>query len=326
MDEVRWGMIGCGDVTERKSGPAFNLVPHSRLAAVMGRNPERARDYAERHHVPRWYDKPAALLEDPEINAVYIATPPDSHMEYALLAAQVGKAVYVEKPMARTHAECQSMVNACRDAGVPLFVAYYRRCLPSFLKIRELVHSGAVGDVRYIALRLIQPLISIDDASGSLPWRVIPEIAGAGIFYDLASHQLDYLDYLFGPVISTTSQVANQASRYPAEDIVAASWRHASGVLGSGVWCFSAAEGQDTDWAEITGSLGRITFSYFGHSQVRLETGHGVEEFHFPRRDPIQQPLIQTIVDELRGEGVCPSTGESASRTNLIMEQIVYAR
>jgi predicted dehydrogenase len=323
MDEIRWGMIGTGDVTERKSGPAFNRVEHSSLVAVMNRTPAKAADYACRHGVPRWYATAEELIADPEINIVYIATPPDSHAEYTSKVAEAGKAVYVEKPMARTSAECQQMVETCLRAGVPLFAAYYRRCLPSFVKVRELVHSGAVGDVRLINVRLFHPPHAGDGDPANLPWRVKPEIAGGGYFYDLGSHQMDYLDYLFGPVTTTAAIAGNQAGLYSAEDVVTAAWNHESGVMGSGAWCFTAAPGQQVDLAEIVGSRGRITFSFFEQIPVRLENADGAQEWSFPRQDPIQQPLVQTIVDELRGVGKSPSTGESAARTNRVLEEML---
>lgn len=319
MDKIRWGIIGCGDVTEIKSGPALSRIEHSSLVAVMRRSGEKAQDYARRHNVPKWYDNADQLINDSDVNAVYIATPPDSHAEYTLRAARASKPVYVEKPMARTYAECQAMITACREAGVPLFVAYYRRCLPAFLKVKELVDSGAVGQVRFISIQMIQ---SANINGEDLPWRVRPEIAGGGLFYDLGSHQFDFLDYLLGPVTSVAGQAANQAGLYPAEDIVTASWQHESGALGSGVWCFTAASEQRKDLAEIVGSQGRITFSFFDSLPVHLETSAGKKDFSFPRQDPIQQPLLQTVVDELRGVGICPSTGESGARTNRILEEI----
>jgi predicted dehydrogenase len=320
MDEIRWGIIGCGDVTEVKSGPAFNRVEHSSLVAVMRRDGEKARDYALRHQVPRWYDQVNALIDDPEVNAIYIATPPDAHCDYTLRAARAGKPVYVEKPMARTHAECLKMIEGCQHAGVSLFVAYYRRCLPLYLKVQELITNGVIGSVRFVSIQLVH---SAHEGDEHQPWRVRPEIAGGGHFYDLASHQLDALDFLLGPVTAVGGQSANQAGLYPAEDIVTASWRHASGALGSGVWCFTAAPGRRTDLTEITGSQGRLSFSFFESQPLVLETSHGVEEIHFPRQDPIQQPLIQTVVDDLRGVGHCPSTAESGARTNAVMEKIV---
>ncbi len=323
MDEIYWGMIGCGDVTERKSAPALNQAAHSQLVAVMSRSPERAADYAQRHAVPRWYADADAFFADPQINAVYIATPPDSHAEYTLRAAQAGKAVYVEKPMGRTFAECQQMIAACEQAQVPLFVAYYRRCLPAFQKVKELVKSGAIGQVRFVSLQLLQPPHPADFDPSHLPWRVQPEISGGGYFYDLASHQLDFLDDLFGPLTSIKSQAANQAGWYAPEDIVLASWVHPGGILGSGVWCFSVAPEQRRDVAEIVGSQGRITFSFFESVPVCLDVAGELRQFPFPRQEPIQLPLIQKVVSALREEGHSPSTGDSAARTNWVMEQMV---
>src|SRR3954469_15798046 len=156
-DTVRWGIIGCGDVTEKKSGPGFQKATNSALVAVMRRDAAKAADYAKRHGVPRWYLDGAQLIADPEVDAVYVATPPASHEQYAVMAARAGKPVYVEKPMGRTHAECVRMIEAARSAGTPLFVAYYRRCLPSFLRVKQLIDDGAIGDVRLVNVSLYLP-------------------------------------------------------------------------------------------------------------------------------------------------------------------------
>ncbi len=323
MTEIRWGIIGCGNVTEVKSGPAFNKIAGSRLAAVMRRDGNKARDYAQRHGVPKWYDDADKLINDPEVNAVYIATPPDSHKEYTLRVAAAGKPVYVEKPMARTFSECREMIFACAKAEAPLFVAYYRRRLPAFLKVKELIETGAIGEPRLVSIQLILPPRKEDLDPKNLPWRVKPEIAGGGYFYDLASHQLDVLDFIFGPIVSAKGTAANQAGWYPAEDIIAAHFQFKSGVMGSGVWCFTAAESAKTDQIEIVGSEGKIHFGTFTHEPVRLQTAAGVEEFNLPPPAHIQQPLIQTVVDELLGRGTCPSTGVTAARTNWVLEEIL---
>ena len=140
---IRWGIIGCGNVTEVKSGPGFQKAAGSALVAVMRRDAALARDYAARHGVPKWYDNAHALVNEPDVDAVYVATPPSSHREYALLAARAGKTVYVEKPMALNHAECLEMIAACRAAGTPLFVAYYRRAQQRFLTRQSRNQTGA---------------------------------------------------------------------------------------------------------------------------------------------------------------------------------------
>ncbi|GGK85448.1 Gfo/Idh/MocA family protein [Rufibacter glacialis] len=319
---IRWGIIGCGDVTEVKSGPAFQKVPHSQLVAVMRRDAAKAQDYARRHGVPKWYDNAQALIQDPEVDAVYIATPPGSHAEYTLQVASARKPVYVEKPMALNFAQCLQMVTACETAQVPLFVAYYRRCLPSFLKVKELVDGGAIGEVKFVNLKLYHPAQE-NLSPENLPWRVQPELSGGGLFFDLASHQLDFLDFLLGPVISASGQTANQAGLYPAEDIVTGQFRFGNGVLGTGTWCFTVPPAQFTDQTEVIGTKGKITFPSFALTPVILETAAGVEEFLLPPPPHVQQPFIETVVQDLLGKGTCPSTGASALRTAWVMDQIV---
>jgi predicted dehydrogenase len=316
-------MIGCGDVTEVKSGPGFQKARNSSLVAVMRRNGNLARDYAERHQVPRWYDDASALIHDPEVDAVYIATPPSSHKEYTLLVAEAGKPVYVEKPMALTFAECQEMIEACRAAGVPLFVAYYRRALPRFLKVKELVEAGAIGEVRLATMTLHWAPAAQEQDTGNLPWRVLPEISGGGRFVDVASHTLDFMDYVLGPIRAVASFAGNQAGLYPAEDTVTAAFMFESGAQASGSWCFTASG--NYDMTEIIGTKGRVTFSTTGVEPIRLETGAGVNELPIDNPAHVQQPLIQTIVDELNGEGQCPSPAESGARTTWVIDEILKA-
>jgi predicted dehydrogenase len=318
---VRWGIIGCGNVTEVKSGPALQEASGSSLVAVMRRHGDLARDYARRHHVPRWYDDARALVHDPEVDAVYVATPPAYHQEYTLLCAQAGKPIYVEKPMARNHGECLAMIQACERAGVPLFVAYYRRMLPRFLKVKELVDSGALGVLRSVTVTLHRRPPEGGYDPHNLPWRLVPEIAGGGLFVDLGSHTLDFLDYALGPIRRVQGFAANQGGSYKAEDIVTGSFVFASGVHGVGTWCFNSF--QNVDLNEIAGSEGRVRFSTFGVEPVVWETQEGATEFAIDNPLHVQQPLIQTVVDELNGAGTCPSTGVSAARTNWVMDEML---
>jgi predicted dehydrogenase len=323
MKTIGWGIIGCGDVTENKSGPAFGKAKNSALVAVMRRNAAKAEDYAKRHNVPRWFDDAHKLIADPEIDAVYIATPPDTHAAYTLACAAAGKPVYVEKPMARDYEECKHMVHACRRAAVKLFVAYYRRALPRFLKVKELVDDGAIGHVRMVNIVYHQPPADEDRDRANLPWRVQPDIAGAGRFLDLASHTLDLLDYVLGPIHQAKGFANNQAHLYPAEDAVAAAFSFDSGVLGTGLWNFVSGDKRDS--VEIIGEKGRIEFATFGFANepVRLMTPAGVEEFVIPHPPHIQQPMIQSVVDDLLGTGTCVSTGETGARTSRVMDMVL---
>lgn len=324
MEHVRWGIIGCGDVTEVKSGPALQKIEGSELVAVMRRDADRAQDYARRHNVPKWYADADQLLRDPEVNAIYIATPPSSHAEYTMKAAEVGKPVYVEKPMALNAAECDRMIAACEQAGVPLFVAYYRRRLSLFLKVKELVEAGVIGAVRVVTIHLYWPPDENERDPEQLHWHVLPPISGGGRFVDLGTHQLDFLDYVFGPIEAARGQAANQAGLYPAEDLVCAAFRFSSGVLGSGVWCFTVSETGRVDRMEIIGERGTIRFSAFQPGPVQVATANGVSEYVTPWPEHVQQPLLQTVVDALRGRGTCPSTGITAARTTRMIDAILY--
>ncbi|MCP5106559.1 MAG: Gfo/Idh/MocA family oxidoreductase [bacterium] len=323
MKQINWGIIGCGNVTEVKSGPAFNRVKDSALVAVMRRDGAKAEDYAKRHGVPRWYGDAEELIHDPGVNAVYVATPPDSHARYAIMAAEAGNHVYVEKPIALNFGECEAMMRAAEKNGVSLFVAYYRRCLPYFLKVKELVDTGVIGTPRLVEIRFFKPGPKEKIKESELPWRLKPGISGGGLFVDLGSHQLDFLDYLFGPIVSVKGFARNQAGLYPPEDIVGASFVFETGVHGSGTWCFTVSEKNDTDEIIILGTEGKISFSTFKFTPIIVETGRGIVTFDFPRLKHIQEALIQTVVDELLGRGECPSTGITASRTTRVMDEIL---
>ncbi|MGA0555250.1 Gfo/Idh/MocA family protein [Larkinella sp. VNQ87] len=323
MDQIRWGIIGCGNVTEVKSGPAFNKVPNSTLVAVMRRDGELAADYAFRHGVPKWYDDAEALIHDPEVNAVYIATPPGSHTDYAIQALRAGKPVYVEKPMARNAAECDAMNQVSRETGVPLFVAYYRRSLDYFLRVKELIDRKIIGDIRFVDIHLHYQPYAEEVGEGARPrWRVFPEISGGGHFHDLASHQFDFLEYALGPIKTARGFSRNQAGLYEADDIVVANFEFESGVLGLGSWCYTVNKEQRIDEAYLIGSAGKITFSFFEKFDIKVETDSGTEVYTIPYPQHVQQPLIETIVKALRGEGTCPSTGETGARASLIMDWI----
>jgi predicted dehydrogenase len=324
--QIAWGIVGAGDVCEIKSGPAFNSIEGSKLVAVMRRNAVLAQDYAHRHGVPKWYDDADALIHDPEVNAVYIATPPYMHPEYAFRVAAAGKPVYVEKPMAMTYAECIHMIDACFMAEVPLFVAYYRRALPNFLAIKNWINDGTLGDIRFVDIQTHKSINAdmVGAAQGKENWRTDPEIAGGGYFHDLACHQLDIMDFLFGPIIKANGFHLNQSGIYKADDIVLGNFQFANGMPGQGSWCFNTSASASKEITTIYGSKGTLTFPFFGDHTVTLHLdGHEPVKHTFDIPINIQRSLIETIVLELQGHGKCPSNGESAARTAKVMEWIV---
>jgi predicted dehydrogenase len=315
---VRWGIVGCGDVTEVKSGPGFQKADGSALVAVMRRDRAKAEDYARRHGVLRVHATAEALIDDPEVGAVYIATPPSSHRELALRVAAAGKPCLVEKPMARSYAECIEMIDAFRQRDVPLWVAYYRRALPRFLKVRELLREGAIGRVTAVHIDVSDVLPA---SAGELGWRVDPEIAGAGLFFDLGSHCFDLVDFLAGPIVSAAGVALNTGGLYPAEDVTAAAFEIEGGIAGTGIWNFHADRKADS--LRITGSTGVIHTPVFADRDVVLVRSAREDVFAVRNPPHVHQPLIQTIVDELRGHGRCESTAESGGRASWVMDQCV---
>jgi 1,5-anhydro-D-fructose reductase (1,5-anhydro-D-mannitol-forming) len=318
---VRWGILGCGDVTEVKSGPGFQKADGSQLVAVMRRTGHLAADYAKRHGVPRWYDRAEALVNDPEVDAVYIATTPGAHLETALLVAAAGKPCYMEKPMARNTPECDAMTAAFAKANQKLFVAYYRRAMPRFLKVRDLVNDGAIGRLTGVSYRHSAPRVTADPAKGG--WRVAVENSGGGLLLDIGSHVLDFIDFCLGPLEEVQGRAARNAPVGDVENAVALTFRTRADVLGTGMWNFASHVSEDI--LEFTGTDGRVSVNFFANDPVRLETARGVEQFDLPNPPHVAQPLIQTVVDDLLGRGTCPSTAVSARRTQLVMDQVLEA-
>ena len=316
MPTIKWGIIGCGDVCEVKSGPGFYKSKNSALVSVMRRDGEKAADFAKRHNVAHHTNHANEVIHNPDVDAVYIATPPASHCEYALQVAQAGKPCYVEKPMAMNHRECMQMVEAFKAQNVPLYVAYYRRGLPRFLKVRDLLQEGAIGQLTSVHIVHYGKLATGDKAKN---WRYDPAIAGAGEFLDLASHGLDILDFLISPIKRASGFALNTGKAYNAEDVTTACFEFESGVLGTGTWNFNADHG--TNRITFTGTKGEIQVPVFSDTDILLKRNGKEETFSAPNPPHVHQPLIQSIVDELNGQGQCSSTGQSGARTSWVMDQ-----
>lgn len=323
MKEIKWGFIGCGEVTEKKSGPAFSLVEGSSVVAVMSRNKEKAKSYAQRHNIPRWYTDAQQLVDDPDVNAVYIATPPSSHATYAIMAMHSGKPVYVEKPLAASYADCQRINHISEQTGVPCFVAYYRRYLPYFIKVKELVESEAIGKVINVQIRFAVPPRDLDYNRDNLPWRVQRDIAGGGYFYDLAPHQIDLLQEMFGPILRAHGYHTNRGGLYQTEDSVSASFQFSDGLPGSGSWCFVAHESAKTDRIEIIGTRGRLSFSVFTYEPIVMQNEEGTQEIVIENPPHVQLPLIQNIVEHLQKRAICTCDSISATTVNWVMDRVL---
>ena len=324
MKILQWGFIGCGEVTEKKSGPAFSEVEGSSVVAVMSRQEQKARSYAVRHGIPKWYTDAQELIDDPDVNAVYIATPPSSHATFAIMAMKAGKPVYVEKPLAASYEDCARINRISEETGVPCFVAYYRRYLPYFQKVKEIVDQGIIGKVINVQVRFAVPPRELDYSNqGELPWRLQPDIAGGGYFYDLAPHQLDLLQHIFGVIIEARGIRANRGKLYDAEDSVSACFEFEGGLPGSGSWCFVGHDSAREDRIEIIGDQGLVSFSVFDYKPIRLHTSEGTQELVVPNPPYVQYPLIKNVCEHLQGIGICECTSVSATPVNWVLDRIL---
>jgi predicted dehydrogenase len=320
MKKIKWGIIGCGDVTEVKSGPAFNKVKNSELVAVMRRDDEKAKDYASRHHVPKWYSNASELIHDPDVNAIYIATPPSSHEEYTMAAFDAGKPVYVEKPMSVDAASAIRMAKVARDKKLKLVVAHYRNAQPLFNGIKQLLTKKVIGDVRFVKSELYKPSLSVSELEISKnAWRVDPSIAGGGLFHDLAPHQFGLMNYFFGEAEKVSGISLNQGGLYKADDMVAGNILFKNGVLFNGIWCFNVSPEDEKDHCRVVGEKGSIAFTFFNQREVIVTVNGKKETFTYDILQHVQQPMIEKIVEYFSDEGPNPCNGEEGA---LAMEWI----
>ena len=325
MKQINWGFIGCGEVTEKKSGPAFNEVEGSQVVAVMSRSENKARSYAERHHIRKWYTDAQELIDDPDVNAIYIATPPSSHATFAIMAMRAGKPVYIEKPLAASYNDCIRINRISEQTDVPCFVAYYRRYLPYFQKVKEIIENGTIGKVINVQIRFSVPPRDLDYKNEKeLPWRLQPDIAGGGYFYDLAPHQIDLLQNIFGVITRAHGYPANRAHLYKAEDTVSACFFFENGVTGSGSWCFVGHESAKEDRIEIIGDKGSLSFSVFTYEPIVLITSEGKQSITVPNPSYVQLPMIKHVIEHLQGIGHCDCTSISATPVNWVLDRVLW--
>lgn len=307
-----------------KSGPAFNEVEGSHVEAVYSRSKDKVRSYAERHHIKKWYTDAQQLIDDPEVNAIYIATPPSSHATYAIMAMKAGKPAYIEKPLAASYEDCARINRISKQTGVPSFVAYYRRYLPYFQKVKSILDSGTIGTVTNVQVRFSVPPRDLDyNSSHNLPWRLQPDIAGGGYFYDLAPHQLDLLQEYFGVITRAHGYCANRAHLYSAEDTISACFLFENGLPGSGSWCFVGHQSAKEDRIDVVGEQGSLSFSVYNYDPIQLITSDGIRNITVPNPSYVQLPIIKAVIENLQGIGDCTCTSVSATPVNWVMDRIL---
>ena len=312
-DPVRWGIVGCGDVTEVMSGPALQKAARSTVTACMRRDGDKARDYAARHGIATAHDDANALIDDPQVDAVYIATPPDSHPALATKAMEAGKPVFVEKPMALTVAECEAMTAASKATGQPLIVAYYRRALPRFEAFREVVQDGTIGVPCCVEVRQFKR----SEDRPNQAWKLDPAVCGGGHFADMQSHVLDWLDHTFGPANSVAGQVRRQSGAYAAEDLVAYTIGYET-VVASGL--FAYATDRIADHVTVFGSKGSARTSFFSPAPLVVKRDGTEKSFDMPNPTHTHLPLTERVIGYLLDGAPNPCSPETATRSIKIVE------
>ena len=313
--KINWGIIGCGDVAEIKSGPAFQKVENSFLINVMRRNEEKVKDFAKRHRVANWTTNASELINDKYVNAIYIATPPSSHLEYALEALKAGKDVYLEKPMVLNSNEATVLSEAVIDGNNKVTIAHYRRSLPIFLKVKELLLSNCIGIISSAKITIAQSKKGNIIAKTNVNWRIDPTISGGGYFHDIAPHQLDLMYYYFGDIASIKSidLEKNKASNEIVKGVI----QFKNGVQFIGIWDFNAIS--DTDNCTITGEKGSISFSFYGE-EISVSIDGNVKTYQFSNPKHVQQPMIERTVDYFLGNNTNPCSVEEAAIVTKIMD------
>ncbi|MGY5351040.1 Gfo/Idh/MocA family protein [Wenyingzhuangia sp. IMCC45533] len=324
MKKIHWGIVGVGNVCEVKSAPAMYKLNNSTLEIVMRRDAQKAKAYALKHHVENWTTDAEEVINNPNVNAVYIATPPKYHKQYALKVAKAGKACYIEKPMAITHEECLEITKAFKDKQLPLFVAYYRTCLPNFLKVKELLHQNTIGKVLHVKVDLTKPLDMKDENYDARNWRVNPKMAGDGYFYDLGSHQLNILEFLIGEIDYVQGIATNQSNIYESNDVVTANILFKNNVVANCFWAFNTGVQERIDSLEIHGSHGKIELACFNDSPIIVIDKNGkITSYNIPYPEHVQMPIINAINNDLlNNTNHTYSSGKVASRTQYWLEQI----
>lgn len=319
MEQIKWGLIGCGKVVENKSGPAFNTANNSLIYAVMRRKLTKAKESAEKLGAEKYYDNIDDLLADDEINAVYIATPPGLHLEQAIKCCKAKKPTYIEKPFARNYKEALQITKMFEDAGVPLYVAHYRRALPKFIKIKEILQSGKIGTLCEADFRLNRKY-NYEEIHNT--WLYNTELSGGGKFYDIAPHSIDIMVYLLGKFTQINGIATNNNKEYSVEDMVVMSFKTDRGIVGTAN--FNSLALDKKDHMIIYGTKGKIEFSMHGNDSIIITTDSGEEKIELNNPKIIQENMVENVVNSLlTGEHLNICLAKEALETYRIMDIVL---
>ncbi|MCY4403197.1 MAG: Gfo/Idh/MocA family oxidoreductase [Candidatus Poribacteria bacterium] len=319
MAILRWGIIGCGNVAEHKGGPPLYTVDGSELIAVMRRDREKAVAFAEKHGAKRVYTDVDKLLADDEINAVYIATHPYLHCEQTIRAAQAGKHILCEKPMAMTVEECQRMVDVCDKAGVILMLAYYRNHYPNIVKMKALMDEGVIGEV--VLARINCTGFYNPNRPDLKNWRINPEMSGGGVLMDIGSHRISLLEYLMGDIESVRGFAETVHQDIPVDDSAVFTLRFENGSHAVANINWNVGIGIDN--VEVYGTTGSLTCSPLNSGNLTLMTkSDGQVEMNQTPLPYTHTGLVEDFVNHIKTGEPIRCSGESGLQTNAIISQI----
>lgn len=318
MKYIKWGIIGCGKYVQENSGPALNNVIKSSVHAVMRRDIKAAKLCARKLNAPKYYNDYEKLIEDRDVNAVYIASPPGFHLKQALLCAKFSKPVYIEKPMARNLFECEAIVNEFNKFDIPLYVSHYRRAHEKFQKIKSIIDSCIIGKVTTVNCQLNR--IFEDDMYH--PWYFKPPLSGGGKFVDISPHMIDILIYLFGKIENVNSYCVNLNDKHNLEDAVVAILKFCTNTIGT--LNYNLLSSEKNDKIICIGKEGRLEFSIHGTSPIIISKNNKIiQEIMIRNPENSQMPMVKNVVKDLiEGcENVC--YGMEALETYRVIDLIL---
>jgi predicted dehydrogenase len=320
MKHLGWGLIGCGDIALKRVAPAIRDSPLSELIAVNRAQSELAASFAKQFGARRWYLDWKKLLLDEEMDAVYVATPVHLHAEQTIAAAEAGKHVLCEKPMAMTVRECDQMIEACRSNKVKLGVAYYRHFYPVVERLKAIIKSGEIGIPVLVQVNAFEQFNPAADDPRS--WLLKKDLAGGGPMFDFGCHRIEVLANIFGPISEVQAMTANVIFDREVEDTASALFRFERGACAVLSVSHAAAEAKDS--LHIFGSLGSIRVSILNEGKIRVTGTLGERYESHPPGANLHASVIEDFVKAVLTDRA-PAVSGATGRAVALIEEEIYA-
>lgn len=323
---MKWLLLGYGNLAEKRVVAALQQSKDSGLVAVWGRDDDKCKDFAARHNIDKYFagadGLDAALKED--IDAVYVCTPVDTHLDYTLKSLRAGKHVLCEKPMAIDVSQCHKMINCANENKVKLGIAYYRRCFPNIVYLKKLIDKGELGNIVYADMKFHEYYCPSDNDPQY--WRVLPDRAGGGVSYDVGSHRLDVLNYLFGDVKLISSQKFNIVHDYPAEDTATffmglVDFNYATAVLNISWACKNSV-----DSLVITGSEAIVYIANLSDPDIKIIKVEETETVSLLKNENVHIPIVEDFIRAVDTGSSPVCDGLEGLKTNILLESIRGSR